>query len=100
MKYYTAKRVTTKDTTLTLQADSAKAFMYEEEDSLQCWGVDTEGGELFMAKQYPECEVTEVSYEQIKDKIENSRMYKDVKEVWGKDGNDLFEYFGFKKPEG
>lgn len=98
MNYFTSKKIVTEYTTLTLKPEEAnKSFLYFEDDT-QYWGIDTSLTVAeFLARQYVECEVKEVTYEQIEDKIKMGHIYKDVKEIKEKYNVDLFEQFGMRE---
>ena len=98
MNYFTAKKIVTNFTTLTLKTEeSTNSYLYFE-DNLQYWGVNTNLTVAdFIAKQYPECEVQEVTYEQIENKIKQGHIYKDVKNIKDSYGVDIFEQFGIRE---
>ena len=74
MKYFKSKKVQSKGTTLDLiTLGDETRVQYENIDEVTWNGVNT-NDETFLARQYAECEVEELAYEQIKPILDNCRL--------------------------
>jgi len=78
MKYFRFKSVVKDFTTLTIVVPvGVDSFLYS--DTLA--GVKIEDSEEFLENQRTECEVTEVTFEEIISELKQSRMYHDIDEI-------------------
>ena len=78
MKYFRFKSVVKDFTTLTIQVpNGAESFLYS--DTLA--GVRIDGSKELLIQQHPECEVVEVSFQEIESELKQSRMYHDIDEI-------------------
>ena len=78
MKYFRFKSVVKDFTTLTIQIPNGiDSFLYS--DTLA--GVKIEDSKEFLTQQHPECEVVEVSFQEIESELKQSRMYHDIDEI-------------------
>jgi hypothetical protein len=78
MKYFRFKSVVKDFTTLTIVVPvGVDSFLYS--DTLA--GVKIEDSKEFLTQQHPECEVTEVTFEEIVSELKQSRMYHDIDEI-------------------
>ena len=78
MKYFRFKSVVKDFTTLTIVVpNGVDSFLYS--DTLA--GVKIEDSKEFLSNQHPECEVTEVTFEEIESELKQSRMYHDIDEI-------------------
>ena len=98
MNYFTSKLVVTPTTTLSLRGfEEDKILLYHTDNNIQYWAVDTTLTIAdFISRQYVECAVQEVTYEQIREQIEEGHIYKDVKRIKEQYGVDLSERFGVR----
>ena len=80
MKYFKLKKVVT-DTTFSLVTDENEtSVMYSEEENFQYFGVETTD-KNFLNKQYKECEVEELTFEQISPVLQRCKLLKDLNEI-------------------
>jgi len=78
MKYFRFKNVVKNFTTLTIQVSvGVESFLYSETLA----GVKIEDLEEFLTQQHPECEVTEVTFEEIVSELKSCRQYHDIDEI-------------------
>ena len=78
MKYFRFKNVLKDFTTLTIVVPvGVDSFLYS--DTLA--GVRIDGSKEFLIQQHPECEVSEVTFEEIESELKQSRMYHDIDEI-------------------
>ena len=79
MRYFKVKQVVIPkpvDTTLSIVTDG-NAILYLRDGDIEYWGVDTTD-EDFLSKQHPECEVVELTFDEAKSILDNSRIKKDT----------------------
>jgi len=78
MKYFRFKNVVKDFTTLTIVIpNGVDSFLYSETLA----GVKIEDSKEFLTQQHPECEVVEVSFQEIESELKQSRMYHDIDEI-------------------
>ena len=78
MKYFRFKSVVKDFTTLTIVVPvGVDSFLYSETLA----GVKIEDSKEFLENQRTECEVTEVTFEEIVSELKQSRMYHDIDEI-------------------
>jgi len=78
MKYFRFKSVVKDFTTLTIVVPvGVDSFLYSETLA----GVKIEDSKEFLTQQHPECEVVEVSFEEISEELKQTRMYKDIDKI-------------------
>ena len=78
MKYFRFKEVVKDFTTLEpVISPNVESVRYS--DSLI--GVDIEDTQEFLEQQHSECEVTEVTFQEIESELKQSRMYHDIDEI-------------------
>ena len=77
MKYFKHKAVVTEYTTLSLVVpDGVVTYQYTETLA----GVDIADSEEFLAQQHPECEVTELTFQDVESELKECRLYRDIDE--------------------
>ena len=78
MKYFRYKAVVTEYTTLSLVVpDGVVAYQYTENLA----GVDITDSEAFLAQQHPECEVTELTFQEVESELKECRMFHDINAI-------------------
>ena len=78
MKYFRFKSVVKDFTTLTIVVPvGVDSFLYSETLA----GVKIEDSKEFLIQQHPECEVTEVTFEEIVSELKSCRQYHDIDEI-------------------
>ena len=78
MKYFRYKAVVTEYTTLSLVVpDGVVAYQYTETLA----GVDIADSEAFLAQQHPECEVTELTFQDVESELKECRMFHDINAI-------------------
>ena len=78
MKYFRFKSVVKDFTTLTIQVpNGVESFLYSETLA----GVKIEDSKEFLENQRTECEVTEVTFEEIVSELKSCRQYHDIDEI-------------------
>ena len=78
MKYFRYKPVVTEYTTLSLVVpDGVVAYQYTETLA----GVDIADSEEFLAQQHPECEVTELTFQEVESELKECRMFHDINAI-------------------
>ena len=80
MKYFRVKQVVLPkpvNTTLSIVTNNESAILYLRDGEVEYWGVDTTDAD-FMTKQHPECEVVELTFDEAKTILDNSRIKKDT----------------------
>ena len=78
MKYFRYKPVVTEYTTLSLVVpDGVVAYQYTENLA----GVDIADSEEFLAQQHPECEVTELTFQDVESELKECRMFHDINAI-------------------
>ena len=78
MKYFRYKPVVTEYTTLSLVVpDGVVAYQYTENLA----GVDIADSEAFLAQQHPECEVTELTFQDVESELKECRMFHDINAI-------------------
>ena len=78
MKYFRYKAVVTEYTTLSLVVpDGVVAYQYTENLA----GVDIADSEAFLAQQHPECEVTELTFQDVESELKECRMFHDINAI-------------------
>ena len=75
MKYFKFRSVTTDFTTLSIVIPyDTVAYQYTETLA----GVDIADSEAFLAQQHPECEVTELTFQDVESELKECRMFHDI----------------------
>lgn len=88
MRYFKVKQIITEFTTLSIVLEAGEtSILYHQDGAMQYWGVDNVK-EDFLEKQNVECEVEEMTYEEIKPILDNSRLSKEFNEM-EEDGTDI-----------
>ena len=78
MKYFKHKAVVTEYTTLSLVVpDGVVAYQYTENLA----GVGIADSEAFLAQQHPECEVTELTFQDVESELKECRMFHDINSI-------------------
>lgn len=78
MKYFRFKSVTTDFTTLSIVIPpDTVAYQYTENLA----GVDIDDTAAFLAQQHPECEVTEVTFQEVESELKECRMFHDINSI-------------------
>ena len=78
MKYFRYKAVVTEYTTLSLVVpDGVVSYQYTENLA----GVDIADSEAFLAQQHPECEVTELTFQEVESELKECRMFHDINAI-------------------
>jgi len=78
MKYFRFKSVVKDFTTLTIVVpNGVDSFLYSETLA----GVKIEDSKEFLTQQHSECEVTEVTFEEIISELKSCRQYHDIDEI-------------------
>ena len=78
MKYFKHKPVVTEYTTLSLVVpDGVVSYQYTETLA----GVDIADSEEFLAQQHPECEVTELTFQDVENELKECRMFHDINSI-------------------
>ena len=78
MKYFRFKSVVTEYTTLSIVIpDGVTSYQYTETLA----GVDITDSEAFLAQQHPECEVTEVTFQEVEQELKECRMFHDINAI-------------------
>ena len=78
MKYFRYKAVVTEYTTLSLVVpDGVVAYQYTETLA----GVDITDSQEFLAQQHPECEVTELTFQDVENELKECRMFHDISAI-------------------
>lgn len=78
MKYFLYQRVV-KDFTTLEPVVPPGVVSHRYNDTLI--GVDIQDAQEFLTQQHPECEVVEVSFQEIESELKQSRMYHDIDEI-------------------
>ena len=78
MKYFKFRSVTTDFTTLSIVIPyDTVAYQYTETLA----GVDIADSEEFLAQQHPECEVTELTFQEVESELKECRLCRDIDEI-------------------
>lgn len=78
MKYFRAKEVVIDNTTLSLHASGMeKVICYHSDENFNYYGIETEDAASILSAQPVEIEATELTYAEIKPKLDNCRMMQD-----------------------
>ena len=78
MKYFKSKTVVTEYTTLSIVIpDGVISYQYTETLA----GVDIADSEAFLAQQHPECEVTELTFQDVESELKECRMFHDINAI-------------------
>ena len=78
MKYFKFRSVTTDFTTLSIVIPyDTVAYQYTETLA----GVDIADSEEFLAQQHPECEVTELTFQDVESELKECRMFHDINSI-------------------
>ena len=78
MKYFRYKPVVTEYTTLSLVVpDGVVSYQYTETLA----GVDISDTAAFLAQQHPECEVTELTFQEVESELKECRMFHDINAI-------------------
>ena len=78
MKYYKFKTISKDFTTLGLEVPhGVVSYQYTEDLA----GVDTEDSAAFLEAQHPECEVIELTYEEVESELQGCRMFQDINKI-------------------
>ena len=78
MKYFRYKPVVTEYTTLSLVVpDGVVAYQYTENLA----GVDITDSQEFLAQQHPECEVSELTFQEVENELKECRMFHDINAI-------------------
>ncbi len=82
MKYFKAKKIITELTTLLInQINQEKLIHYHDDGEYDYYGVETEDIDGFIAAQYPELEAKELSYQEVKQILDNCRLMKEFDNI-------------------
>ena len=78
MKYFKHKPVVTEYTTLSLVVpDGVVSYQYTETLA----GVDITDSQEFLAQQHPECEVSELTFQDVESELRETRMFHDINSI-------------------